>query len=93
MTDMPSLEPCPIGPARITRTHFELRCLQNGQPTPLRERQDTLNLARASATTLARSLGFENFFELEPGESFTNEALADGVYLTTVRTETVARAI
>jgi hypothetical protein len=51
-----------------------------------------LKQARNAAERQCRVLGFENFFELEPGESFT-EALADGVYLVTVRTETVARAI
>jgi hypothetical protein len=51
-----------------------------------------LNEAREAAIYKARALGFENFFELEAGENFS-DMTQDGVYLTTVQTETVARAI
>jgi hypothetical protein len=76
-------------PPRSVRT---IRCVQNGRATLLRDFEDTLNLAREAATYKARALGFKNFFELDPGESF-DDAREDGVYLVTVRTETVARAI
>ncbi len=58
----------------------------------LQDTFDSLKEAREGATYKARALGFENFFELNAGENFA-DATADGVYLVTVRTETVARAI
>ena len=64
----------------------------HGRPTQLRAREDTLKQARNAAERQCRVLGAENFFELDAGENFA-EATADGVYLVTVRTETVARAI
>lgn len=57
-------------------THFEIRCRVDGKPTPLCDRAETLNAARERAAWV---LGFENFFERDPGESFA-EAMADGIY-------------
>jgi hypothetical protein len=51
-----------------------------------------LNQARAVATLKARALGFENFFELGAHENFSDQ-VADGVYLTKIRTETVSRPL
>jgi hypothetical protein len=79
-------------PPWSVRTHFEIRCVQNGRATLLRDCEDTLNLAREAATYKARALGFKNFFELDAGENFA-DATADGVYLVTVRTETVAQPL
>jgi hypothetical protein len=77
---------------RTTRTHYEIRCIVDGRATPLADHADTLNQAREAAEWKCRALGIEKFFELDAGESFA-DATADGVYLVTVRTETVARAI
>jgi hypothetical protein len=74
------------------RKHFELRCILDGRATPLAEHADTLNEAREAAEWKCRALGFEKFFELDANESFA-AATADGIYLVTVQTETVARAI
>jgi hypothetical protein len=93
MTTLDGLKVNPL-PSRCVRTHYEIRCIKDGRVTLMRDCEDTLNLAREAADYKARALGAENFFELEPGENFDDEATrADGVYLTTVRTETVARAI
>ena len=91
MTTLRGLAINPL-PPRCVQTHYEIKVIQDGRPTPLRERHDTLNLAREAATYKAKLIGTETFFELDPGENFS-DATADGVYLVTVRTETVARAI
>ncbi len=79
-------------PPRCVRTRYEIRCIQNGRVTLMRDCEDTLNLAREAAEWKCRALGFKTFFELDAGESFA-DATADGVYVGAVRTETVARAI
>jgi len=79
-------------PPRTIRTHFEIRCIKDGRPTHLADQVDTLNQAREHAAYKARVLGFEKFFELDPVEKFS-DATADGVYIVTVQTEMVARAI
>ncbi len=85
-------QPLEPRPPKVTRTCYEIRTIKDGRPTQLRAREDTLKQARNAAERQCRVLGAENFFELDAGENFA-EATADGVYLVTVRTETVARAI
>jgi hypothetical protein len=72
--------------------HFEIKCIQNGRATLLRDCEDTLNHAREAAAYKAKVLGFENLFELEAGENFS-DMTQDGVYLTTVRTETLSQPL
>jgi hypothetical protein len=60
--------------------------------TLMRDCEDTLNLAREAATYKARALGYENFFELDAGENFS-DLTQDGIYLLTVQTEFVAQPI
>jgi len=91
MTALSGLTINPL-PPRCIKTHYEIRCVKDGKPTPLAEHADTLNQARERAERKCRALGFENFFELDPGESFA-DATADGIYLVAVQTETVTRAI
>ena len=79
-------------PPRCIRTHYEIRCVQHGRATPLRDCEDTLNQAREAAEWKCRALGFENFFELDPGESFA-DATADGIYLTMVQVEYIAQPL
>jgi hypothetical protein len=69
-----------------------VRCVQNGRATPLADHADTLNQAREAAEWKCRALGFEKFFELDPGESFA-AATADGIYLLEVKTEYVAQPL
>jgi hypothetical protein len=96
MTDMPALqgapEPCPVGAPRITRTCYELRAIKGGKVTLLQERFDALSQAKTAATVRAYAMGFADYYELKRGESFADME-RDGVYLTTVRIETVARPI
>jgi hypothetical protein len=92
MTAALSGQPIEHRPPRCIRTHYEIRCIQDGRVTLMRDCEDTLNLAREAATYKARALGYENFFELDPVEKFS-DATADGVYIVTVQTEMVARAI
>ena len=87
-----SSQPIQSLPPRCIRTHYEIRCLHNGRPTPLAEHADTLNQARELVEWKCRALGYEKFFELDPKESFV-EATADGVYIVPVRTETVAQPL
>jgi hypothetical protein len=75
-------------PPRTIMTHFEIRCIKDGRPTPLADQADTLNQAREHAAYKARVLGFEKFLELDPVEKFS-DATADGVYIVTVQTEMV----
>jgi hypothetical protein len=91
MTALSGLTINPL-PPRCIKTHFEIRGVQNGRPTPLADRADTLNQAREAAEWKCRALGFKNFFELDPGENFA-DATADGIYLVTVKTEFVAQPL
>lgn len=91
MTNLSGLKIDPL-PVKVTRTHYEIRCVQNGGATLLRDCETTLNEAREAAMYKARALGFENFFDLEAGESFA-DATADGIYLLTVQTEFVAQPL
>jgi hypothetical protein len=88
----PSGLPIQSLPPRCIRIHYEIRCVQNGSPTPLCDRAETLNEAREAAEWKCRALGFEKFFELDPGERFA-DATADGVYLLTVVEEYVAQPL
>jgi hypothetical protein len=92
MTTLSGLTIDPL-PPRCIKTHFEIRCLKDGKPTPLKDRAETLNEAREAAEWKCRALGFKNFFELDAGESFADAMSQDGIYIVAVQTETVARAI
>jgi hypothetical protein len=91
MTALSGLTINPL-PPRCVRTHYEIRCVKNGKPTPLAEHADTLNQAREAAEWKCRALGFEKYFELDPGESFS-DVTEDGVYLVEVKTTSVSRPV
>jgi len=73
-------------PPRCIKTHYEIRCIQNGRATPLHDGAETLNEARERATDKAKALHHESYFELEKGQEFADHE-ADGVYLCTIKTE------
>jgi hypothetical protein len=89
----PSGQPIQSLPPRCVRTHYEIRSVQNGRATLLRDCEDTLNQAREAAEWKCRALGFEKCFELDAGESFADAMSQDGIYIVAVQTETFARAI
>ena len=87
-TELP-LEACP---AKITRVHYELRCIVNGRATQSRDCHGTLREARVAAERLCRASGAETFCELETHENFA-DVKQDGIYLTTVRVEINSRPL
>jgi len=70
-------KPPETGCPSIVTTHYEIRVIRGGVPTPLCERADTFTHAREAAAYKAKALGQPSYFELAKGERLSDQT-ADG---------------